>query len=246
MMLAAALAALCATPARATVSVERVTEAVRVRVAEAAAVPVADVEVLHLGLARALDCPNADPIQVDLSSEERFTGHSRVTVRVGDPEHPCERVTLRSRIRVWTTVPVAAAPAAPGDLLPVATGRVALDTLKGVPLPLSASSQPWLAKIGFREGEPVLADAVRAPPAARSGADVVLLGVLGDLEIRAPGRLMEDAFVGESVSVLNLATHTVQKGTLMEDGRVHVRVSDTAPSPPGTGASSAAPHEGGT
>ena len=71
--------------ARADVPVRLVEAAVRARAAEVAGVPESDVEILHLGLAGDLDCPSESGVVAEIDPGERFSGHTRVKVRVGDP-----------------------------------------------------------------------------------------------------------------------------------------------------------------
>ena len=61
---------------------------------------------------------------------------------------------------------------------------------------------------------------VRTAPDARSGDDVTVLVESGALRIQAPGRLMEDATLGEPVRVSNLATGAVMTGALVSPGIV--------------------------
>lgn len=221
MMWAALL--LLAPPARASVPPDRVQEEVRVQVARSAGVSPEDVEILHLGLAAPLDCPADAAILVESPPAERFRGHTRLTVTVGDPSHPCERTVLRTRLRIWATLPVAARDVVPGQVLSLSSGRVPLDQVEGVPLsPEALDGGPWISKVTLHAGEPVLATMVRPQPKAMSGDPVEIVGGEGVLEVRAPGRLLEDACHGDRVDVLNLATQQVQEGTLEPDGRVHL------------------------
>jgi len=63
---------------------------------------------------------------------------------------------------------------------------------------------------------------VRRHPDLREGAAVTLVVQRGALVITAPGQLLADAIVDQSVKVLNLATKAELLGTLQADGRIHL------------------------
>lgn len=223
---------------RAEIPPEAVAEAIRRHVAGEVGVALEDVEVMHLGLTGSLDCPDGTPMLVETAYNERFQGHTRLRVTAGDAGSPCADVRLRTRLRVWVRVPVAATPVAAGDRVPVELGRVPLERVDGETIPLDEVGGAWLARVPLRAGAPVLAGAVRPLPAAFDGEEVILEGAVGELSIRAPGRLLGDAYVGAEVQVINLATHVVQRGTFGADGVVRLSLPlalpPLAPSEDGT------------
>jgi flagella basal body P-ring formation protein FlgA len=59
-------------------------------------------------------------------------------------------------------------------------------------------------------------------PAVRAGDSVVVEAGSGALQIRAQGRAMQSAGLGEPLRVMNLATGTVVVGQVVEPGLVRV------------------------
>jgi flagellar basal body P-ring formation protein FlgA len=187
-------------------------------------VPVADVEVPFLGMGRALSCPDGARIEVTPTKGEAWRGVSDLTVTgIGADGVSCDRLRIRPRVEIWMDVPVAAAAVAAGQAVPVRAGRVLRSRLRGAPVSMSAVSAGagnLEAKVPLAEGEPVTVLVVRTAPDARSGDDVTVLVQAGALRIKAPGRLMEDAALGQPVRVANLATGAVMTGALVAPGLV--------------------------
>ena len=196
-----------------------VERAVRARAAADLRVPVQDVEVPFLGMGRGLDCPEDARVEVTPSQGESWRGVSDLTVTGISPDGvSCDRLRIRPRVEVWVPVPVAAAAVSAGQPVPVRPGRVLRSRLQGAVV--SADASGLEAKVPIAEGEPVTLLSVRPTPAARSGDDVTVLVQAGALRIQAPGRLMEDAAVGQPVRVSNLATGAVMTGALVAPGLV--------------------------
>jgi len=196
-----------------------VEQAVRGRAAADLGVSVSDVEIPFLGMGRPLACPDSARIEVVPAPGEAWRGVSDVTVvGVSDRGVTCDRLRMRPRVEVWTRVPVAAAAVAAGDSVILREGRVLRSSLGAAVV--SFGSEGLEARVPLAEGEPVTVLAVRPAPDARSGDDVTLLVESGALRIRAPGRLMEDATVGDPVRVSNLATGAVMTGALVSPGLV--------------------------
>lgn len=205
--------------ARAAVGPQAVEQAVRARAASDLGVPVSDVEVPVLGLGRALSCPAGARVEVTPAKAESWRGLSDLTVMGVTPEGlTCDRMRIRPRVEVWTTVPVAAVAVSAGQPVRLAEGRVLRSSLGAAPVSFGATSLE--AKVPLAEGEPVTVLAVRTAPDARSGDDVTVLVQAGALKIKAPGRLMQDAAVGDPVRVSNLATGAVMTGALVAPGLV--------------------------
>jgi flagella basal body P-ring formation protein FlgA len=208
-MLAALLAsALAATPV----------QAIREAAARHAGVPEVDVDVGMLGLPDAVAQRDAT-WDVQFPAAGTFTGATPVLL-VADGA----RYQLRPRIVVTRTVPVAAAAARTGERVEIVTARVGSDRIRGevpVALPTAAGAPcAWQARVAIAAGEPVTTARVRPYPDLLQGTDVKLEAGGGRLTVQAPGRLLEDAFVGARVGVLNLATRAVQRGVYHGNGTV--------------------------
>lgn len=191
---------------------------IRQAAAQQAGVPETDVEVGMLGLPEAVAQRDAT-WDVLFPVAGSFTGATPV-VLVAEGA----RYQLRPRIVVTRSVPVARAAVRPGERVELVEARVGSDRLRGeVPVPMpstTAPTQAWQARVALAAGEPVTTTRVRAYPDLLQGAEVKLEAGAGKLSVRAPGRLLEDAFVGARVGVLNLATRAVQRGVYRGDGTV--------------------------
>ncbi len=201
MILALASLALAATPA----------DAIRAAVATRAQVPLADVEVGPLGLLPAVASLDTD-WEVRFPGDTVFRGSTAVQLTGGGRSY-----ALRPSVVTWREVPVAAESVRAGEPVVLATARVSSDRLKSE-TPVSVGA--WQARVAIAAGEPVTTARVRPLPDLRNGAEVRVLAGAGALQVRAPGKLMEDAFVGAPVAVLNLATKVVQRGTYRGNGTV--------------------------
>lgn len=186
-------------------------DAVRAAVAARAQVPLEDVEVGPLGLLPEVAALDTD-WEVRFPGDVAFRGGTAVQL-VGAGRS----FALRPRVVTWREVPVAAAAVRAGDAVVLTTARVASDRLRSE-TPVVAGA--WQARVSMGAGEPVTAERVRPMPDLRNGAEVKVLAGSGSLQVRAPGKLMEDAFVGAPVAVLNLATKVVQRGTYRGDSTV--------------------------
>ena len=196
-----------------------VEQAVRERAAMDLGVAVADVETPFLGMGRALDCPEDARVEVTPASGEEWRGVSDVSlVGVTAEGVTCDRLRIRPRVEVWLRVPVASESVAAGALVRAQPGRVLRSALSGAPVSMDARGLE--AKVPLAAGEPITVLSVRTAPDARSGDDVTVLVESGALRIQAPGRLMEDATLGEPVRVSNLATGAVMTGALVSPGIV--------------------------
>jgi flagella basal body P-ring formation protein FlgA len=98
--------------------------------------------------------------------------------------------------------------------------RVRSDSLRGE-TPVDAT-KAWEASTTLALGQPVTTLRVRPVPDRREGDGVTLVVERGPVRISAPGTLLGDAFVGQSVAVTNEVTHAVVHGQFLDDGLVHV------------------------
>jgi len=199
----------------------RLETAVAAHAAERLGLDALDVEVVHLGLAQAPLCAGSGLIEVQSRAGERFKGHADLAVRVYDDAGTCASLRLRPRLRVWTLAPVASRALAHGELVAWRLERVELDRLQGDAIGTEdLDSQRWLARASVTEGEPLTDLLLRPAPDALAGQQVQLLAGAGDLVVKAQGRLVADAFIGETVRTTNLATRIVLDTTLLSPGCV--------------------------
>lgn len=121
------------------------------------------------------------------------------------------RHAIRAPITVWHTAPVATAPVTAGQRVPLGSARVSCESLHGE-TPVDPG-RPYEARVAFAAGAPVTTARVRAWPDVEKGAEVRIVAAAGRLTVAAPGELLQDAYTGRPVAVLNLATHAVLTGT---------------------------------
>jgi len=197
----------------ATALAARPADAIAAAVAARAGVPATDVEVTGLGLPEGAD---VDAVwRVDLpAGQRRFTGTTAVYLQREDGP---ARFALRPRVVTWHEVPVAERSVRAGEAVALVRARVASDVLRAEE---PVDEGRWVARVGIEAGTPVTTARVRAAPDLADGAEVKLLAGSGALRVAAPGRLLGDAWIGAPVSVLNLATRAVLKGTYRGENTV--------------------------
>ena len=178
-------------------------EAIRDAVARREAVPVADVEVGELGT---LSGAPADAQWSVRLPEHGLCGRVPVVLTAGN-----QRYAVTAPITVWRDLPVAAAAVRSGDAITLNTARVPCTLLRGE-TPVDPSKF-WEAGVSIAAGAPVTLARVHTLPDVQKGANVRIEATAGALTVAAPGKLLEDGFSGQKVSVLNLATHAVLEGT---------------------------------
>lgn len=187
--------------------------AVREAIAARVGVPVADVEVVGLRL------PTGDDWRAEVPGIGQLWGDVPVTVRGVLPTGEV-RYGVRAHVTVFQELPVATSAVHVGEVVPVTTARVAMDSLRGA-TPVDPAGQ-WVARSDLAARTPLTTRCVRPRPDAKEGATVAIVAGRGPLRVVAPGQLSEDAFVGADVHVINLATRTVLVGRFTEDGQVAV------------------------
>jgi hypothetical protein len=123
---------------------------------------------------------------------------------------------FRPSLNVWINVPVAAVNAFVGDLVQFEPGVVLVQDAQGE----LATEGSWVARVAIEKGEVLTQRKLSLRPDRLKGTRVRIETQYGSLSVSADGKLMEDAFFGKAVRVLNLATRTTQKGRLLTNGRV--------------------------
>lgn len=173
-----------------------------------------DVDVRWLGL--------ADSVQVDqgeLVWEGDVCKRSPVLrlVVVQDAQ-VVQRVTVKPSLDITVSVPVAVSTEQRDGLLVTEPGQVLLHNVDGRPV-----EGPVLATRTVQAGDPVTDRNSRAVPDLRTGSAVTLVAQAGSLTVRADGVALQDASVGDTVRVRNLATDRVLDGELTDQGTVVLR-----------------------
>lgn len=195
---------------------EALTEQIRRRVSERLKVPLADVEVLSLGLSGA---PVDAAWTVELPSGNLW-GTVSLRLVAALPDGSERRYTTYTKISVWDEVPVAVAEAAAGEPVAFVMERQRLDAIRsGEPVD---PARRWQARGSIHAGDVLTQYRVEPLPDALSGATVRLVVSHGALRVEAPGKLAADAFVGLPVEVVNLATQATLTGIYEGGGRVRV------------------------
>jgi flagella basal body P-ring formation protein FlgA len=195
--------------------------AVQEHVAERLGMLAEDVEIVHLGVASLPSCAAQARAVVESPAAERFRGHADVTVTLYAEAEPCASLRLRPHLRTWAEVPVASETLEPGTEARWELARVTTERSAGRILePAELAEARWLTRTTIAAGEPLTELSVRPRPDASSGEQVQVLAGQGPLLVKTPGRLMADAFVGDTVRVANMATRGVHDGTLFAPGCV--------------------------
>ena len=209
---AAPASAVLAVPAE----MEALTEQIQRRVSERLKVPIADVEVLSLGLSGA---PVDAAWTVELPSGNLW-GTVILRLVAVLPDGSERRYTTYTKISVWDDVPVAVAEVAAGEPVAFAMDRQRLDAIRsGEPVD---PARRWKARSSIHAGDVLTQYKVELLPDALAESTVRLVVSYGALRVEAPGKLTADAFIGLPVEVVNLATQATLTGIYEGGGRVRV------------------------
>lgn len=123
---------------------------------------------------------------------------------------------FRPALSVWIKVPVAAEAVPVGGLVRFDSGLALIQNVQGEVV----TEGSWVARVAIQKGEPLTRRSLRVQPDILKGTRVRIEAQHGALSVSADGKLMEDAFIGKPVRVLNLATRTTQSGRLVASDRV--------------------------
>lgn len=191
---------------------------VQSHVAKVVGIPDADVDVEWVGFDVTHACGADVDIDIETSTGEQFRGQTYLKVRLTEGGISCGRFSVPARIKLWKHVPVASEAVRPGEPVSIVDGRVAMSTIRGVLI--DADSGPWVAARSIRAGQPLTSRYVKRKPAMSTGQSVDIVADFGGLQIKAEGRMLADAHLGDWVRVANLATDTVVQGQLIAPGTV--------------------------
>lgn len=177
-----------------------------------------DVDVDEIGFAAQHGCEGSPQVHVDTLPGEQYRGQTQFKVRFIENGVLCGRFSVPARVTVWREVPVAERDFRLGETISTKTGRVASADIKGVLVDVSDGD--WIAARTIRAGQPVTARYAKRKPAATTGETVSIVAQFGGLKVKAEGRMLTNAYLGEWVRVANLATDTVVQGKLVAPGMV--------------------------
>ena len=96
--------------------------------------------------------------------------------------------------------------------------RVRQEDLRSAVVDLA--SDDWIAARTIRLGQPITQRVAKRRPAASTGDRVSIVAEFGALTVKAEGRMLAQAYIGDRVRVSNVATDTVVQGILVAPGLV--------------------------
>ena len=128
------------------------------------------------------------------------------------------RLTVQPKLTVWVIGPVALTNTLRGEPVQFGEGR----------LPAFTAGKPvhdgeWTASVDLAQGDPITNLVVHKPVAAHSGDQVTILLRRGTLTLSAPGQLLQDGRIGDTIQVANQVTKTAIRGILTEPGLVEIQ-----------------------
>jgi flagella basal body P-ring formation protein FlgA len=195
-----------------------ISASVQAHVADRLGMVAEDVEVEWVGFSGEHSCAAGTTVKVESVPGEQFRGQTQLKIRLNDSGRPCGRFTVPARITLWRDVPVANTAASPGEVIDLGRARVSTKEIHG--LLVDPDTGRWLASRTIRAGQPVTRRYAKREPAMANGQSVSIVAIFGGLSIKAEGRMLEDAQIGDWVRVANLATDTVVQGQLTALGTV--------------------------
>ena len=123
---------------------------------------------------------------------------------------------FRPALEIWKEVKVAANDAAQNEPVEAISGLARISEIQGA----EVGEGSWIARTPIKAGQPLTDRVLKRSPDSDRGSMVRIEARIGSLVVGADGRLMEDAFIGEEVRVLNLATRSTQRGRFLANNRV--------------------------
>jgi len=191
-----------------------VSRTIRSHVADLRMMDIADVDVGVLGMQVQNTCAGDPSVEVSSMPGEQCRGLTRFRVEISTEGKVCGRFTITPRIDLYAEVPVAKQSYEAGERVEFEARRMALASIRGTVVnPLGGN---YVATRPVLAGEPLTHRRVKREPAAATGQGVDIIISVGGITIKAEGRMLADANLGERVRVANLATDTVVQGILME------------------------------
>ena len=197
---------------------QKLSQAIQSHIAKETRRSLDDVEVQWVGYAARIDCAETAQVWVEALPGEQYRGQSTLRVTFTDATGPCGKASVPVRVALWNEVPVAAQATPPGEVVEIQTRRVSSQEIRGVVV--DPAQGPWISIGSLRAGEPVTHRRVKRQPVVSVGETIEIIAEFGALTVSAEGRMLADAFLGDSVRVANLATDAVIQGILVAPGKV--------------------------
>ena len=192
----------------------RVTRNIRAHVAEVRMMDIDDVDVGVLGMQLADVCDGDPSVGVSSVPGEQFRGLTRFRVELTTNGHICGRFAVTPRVDLYEEIPVAKHSYAVGERIEFQFRRMAIASIRGTVVDPTIGT--YVATRPIAAGEALTHRRAKREPAAATGQGVDIIISVGDITIKAEGRMLADANLGDRVRVANLATDTVVQGILSE------------------------------
>lgn len=188
-------------------------------VAQRLELPQKDVSVEYLGLGNGRKCNGADFISIRIPQSEEFRGPVFVSVEGKKDNQTCGQWNLRIKMEIWEDVDVASQTIQIGEDIITVKKRMRRDQLR---FNVATDLENKIARVPIDKEDVILASQIREKPDRLRGSQVNVIYKSGNLEIRAEGRLMMDAMIGDEVKVSSQTTNSVLHGILKTDGNVYI------------------------
>ena len=200
---------------------DRVAEMLLLEASSRLSLPSTQMELLHLGLQNT-SCPEDAHIDIHIPPSEDFRGSIDVYVSAQDESGQCGKWRTQSRVAIYKHAYVAQSAIAPGQAIQMEKKLARYDLSVGTLI--SDADTPLEAKTHIRKGEVITVERSRTVPDARDGMRVDIIVKSGDLNIKSDGQLMGNAYLGDSVKVISMATRQVIEGVLVDAQTVELNV----------------------
>ena len=122
----------------------------------------------------------------------------------------CGRFSVSARVTLYQLAPVATQEINTGEDIVYTMARVRQEDLRSAVVDLA--SHDWIAARTIRLGQPITQRVAKRRPAASTGDRVSIVAEFGALTVKAEGRMLAQAYIGDRVRVSNVATDTVVQG----------------------------------
>jgi|GEM_PF-5417864 len=198
--------------------IESMRSAIQTHVATRTGRSLDDVEVAELMFNASHTCGSAVGVEVDTNTGERFRGQTQFRVRLTEGDRLCGRFSVPARVTLFQLAPVATREISTGEDIVFTMARVRQDDLRSAVVDLD--SHDWIAARTIRLGQPITQRVAKRRPAAITGDRVSIVAEFGALTVKAEGRMLAQAYIGDRVRVSNVATDTVVQGILVAPGLV--------------------------
>ena len=181
------------------------------------------IQIEKLGLKAKHRCKGDFETRIFFSKHENFQGPLNVLTEAHDNDGKCGHWRFYPRVTIWMDMPVAAHAMAAGDELKIVRKKGRYDQVHG--MLLNPGQETWQARTKIKKGQPITMDMARKMPMNFDGDKVQLLVKNQAVTIRAQGKLLSDAHLGQKVKVLSFATSSVIQGTLTQRDTVEIGAS---------------------